>query len=442
MKKRVLVLLLTLVLAAAGAFATDWGGYLDNTTGIRLPLGTESDLDLIQSTTLGLWFSADLGNWNFATEGSYTYTPAVPVLLNVNDFALSNSVIAEDADITTLGVTVGRTSFQSAFGRVLSATLDGASLQLNWPSSSLRFDVATTALTQRPVNPIVISNLDLNADGLFAPPRLLIGLEYRALESVGNQHLTLAFLAQEDLRSDDVATEPFTDTLVAGGGGKLDTQYVTLGLSGGLAPGFFHRTYYTLNTGRTLTFVDNAESPTGSWYEYRLILAHLAGTELSYFLPEVLNSRIRFFGQFSTGDADASDYFEGNTEGTSTAFVPLAAPRVSDTFTLKPGNSAHAGVSYSIRPLAAIGMDVLQVEFLTVGYLRTAGTGPVSTGRVDPDSDGAYVGTDMNLVLTYLPLSDMRLELTNGLFIPNSDVMTASSQNVTYQASLRGIIRF
>jgi len=288
----------------------------------------------------------------------------------------------------------------------------------------------------------VISNLDLNADGVFAPPRLLIGFEYRALEAVGNQHITVALLAQEDLHPADEVTEPFTDTLVAGGGGKLDTQYVTLGLSGALAPGFFHRTYYTLNTGRTLTFVENSESPTGSWYEYELIFAHLAGTELSYFLPEVLNSRIRFFGQFSTGDADASDYFEGNTAGLSTAFVPLAAPRVSDTFTLKPGNSAHVGVSYSIRPLASIGLDVLQTELLTVGYLRTAGTGPVSEGGVDPDSDGAYVGTDINLVLTYVPLSDVRLELTNGLFIPNSDVMTASSQNVTYQGSLRGVIRF
>lgn len=442
MKNRVLALFVILLLVAGGSFAADWGGYVDNTTGVELSMGDDGEPDLIQTSTIGLWLAADLGTWDFAAEGSYTYTPSVPVILNVDDLALSNSIIAGDAGISTLGITVGRTAFQSAYRRVLSATLDGLKLQLNWASSSLRFDAATTALTLRPLNRIVISNLDLNADGLFAPPRLLIGLEFRALEAVANQHLTLGLLLQEDLRPQDQVTTPGTDTLVAGGGGRMDTQYVTVGLSGSLAPGLFHRTYYTLNSGRTLTFVEDPNSPTGSWYQYRLILAHLAGTEWSYFLPEVLNSRVRVFGQFSTGDADASDYFEGNTEGTSTAFVPLAAPSISETFSLKPGNSAHAGVSYSIRPLSGVGLDVLQTEFLAVGYLRTAGTGPVSEGGVDPDSNGAYVGTDLNLILTYQPLSDVRLELTNGLFIPNSSVMTAASQNVTYQGSLRGIIRF
>jgi hypothetical protein len=442
MTRRLLLLLVTVTLAATGAAAFDWGGYLDNTTGIELPSAVGNELDLIQSTTVGLWATADLGSWRFGADGSYTYTPAIPVLFNVNEFYLANSVLAADAGLTTFGMTVGRTNFSSAYGQFMATTLDGLSLKLNWPKSNLRIDAATNALVYRPLNPLVISDLDANASGIFAPPRLIVGLDYRLIEVFAGQHLSVGVLVQEDLRPDDQVVEPFTDTQVPGGGGHLDTQYVTLGLSGGLAPGLFHRTYYTFNSGRTLTFVADSTSPTGSWYEYQLILAHLAGTELTYFLPEVLNSRVRVFGQFSTGDADATDYIEGNSAGISTAFVPLAAPTISETFSLQPGNSAHVGVSYSIRPLAAIGLDVLQTEVKAVGYLRTAGTGPVSEPGVDASSNGVFVGADFNLLLTYQPFSDVRLELDNGLFVPNTSVMNAAYQNVTYRGSLRGIIRF
>lgn len=444
MKRIVLVTLLILVALSASAF--DWGGYLDNTTGVAVPSAVGNPADLIQSTSLGLWTQAGLGSWDFYAEGSYTFTPTLPLLFEIDELTLTTDVIAGQPGASTVGLTVGRTRFSEPSTAFLNATLDGVRMQLSGAQTRLRFSAATTALLFRPSNPIVISNLDaspiLNEDALFAPPRLLVGLDFRALEVVGGQHLNLGLLVQEDLRPQDQLTDPFTDTKQLDGGGRLDTQYVTIGLSGGVAPGLFQRVYYTLNTGRSLSFISDAESPTGSWYEYTLVLGHLAGLELTWFLPEVVNSRVRFFGQFSSGDPDAEDYIEGNTEGMSTAFVPLSAPVISNTFSLKPGNSSHVGVSYSARPLAAIGADVLQAEAKAVLYLRSSGSGAVSEPTVNADSDGLYVGTDLNLVLTYQPFSDVRLVLANGMFLPNAAVMNAGSEDLQYQGTLQAIVRF
>ncbi len=448
MKKIVLVLLTLLLAVSASARdrAFDWGGYLDNTTGVALPSAVGNPVDLIQSTTVALWAQAGLGDWDFDTQGSYSYTPTVPILFEIDELTLATDVIAGQSWVSTVGLTVGRTRFVDPNSAFLSATLDGLQLQLSGARSSLRLSAATNALAFRPSNPVVISNLDAspiaNQDALFAPPRLLVGLDFRALEVVGGQHLNLGVLVQEDLRPEAQLTDPFTDTRQLDGGGRLDTQYVSIGLSGSLAPGVFQRVYYTLNTGRTLSFVDDAESPTGSWYEYQPVFGHLAGLELTWFLPEVMNSRVRFFGQFSSGDADAEDYIEGNTAGMSTSFIPLAPPVISNTFTLKPGNSAHVGVSYSARPLAAVFADVLQAEAKAVVYLRTSGSGAVSEPGVNPDSDGAFVGSDLNIVLTYQPLSDVRLVLANGVFLPNADVMNAGSNNVQYQGTLQAVLRF
>jgi len=66
----------------------------------------------------------------------------------------------------------------------------------------------------------------------------------------------------------------------------------------------------------------------------------------------------------------------------------------------------------------------------------------VSEAAVDPASDGAYVGTDVNLVLTAVPFSDLRLVLKGGVFAPNRAVMSPENDSVDYQVTLQGVLRF
>lgn len=436
MKRLLFFGLLVLLAATVGAF--DWGGYLDNTTGYASPPpGGEAIDGLIQRLEGGLWLEQPLGEWTLDAQGILRWTPAdAPKLLaDLDRLTLSADVIATEAGAATFGFTAGRSRYTDATGHVLGHTLDGVKVVLNRQRSSFRFAAGTTALVQKPANEIVLSRLDAIdlsvATKRFAPPRLIADLQYRMLELFAGQHLTVAATVQEDLRPKDELTAVGTEIADPAAGGRFDTQYVTLKSSGPIGPGLFQTTYYTLNSGRRLAYVEDADSGTGFSYQYRPLLAHMAGLELSWFLPEALNSRARLFTQFTTGESDWSD-----------AFVPLSPSSYSDIFALQPGNSAHLGVSYSLRPLAALGSDVLQTELKIVNYFRSTGSGSVSEPAVDPSSTGAFVGSDINLVLTAVPFSDLRLVLKGGLFVPNASVMSADNKTVDYQTTLQGVLRF
>jgi hypothetical protein len=40
------------------------------------------------------------------------------------------------------------------------------------------------------------------------------------------------------------------------------------------------------------------------------------------------------------------------------------------------------------------------------------------------------------------PFSDLRFVLAGGVFLPNADVMSAGNENVDYQVTLQGVLRF
>ncbi|MFW5743793.1 MAG: hypothetical protein ACOCW3_06155 [Spirochaetota bacterium] len=429
------------VLLAASVIAFDWGGYLDNTTGYaNVPPGGETIDGLIQRLEGGLWLEQSVGEWTLDAHGFLRWTPAdsPKLLADLNRLTLSTDVTASEAGAATFGFTVGRSRYADATGHVLDHTLDGVKLHLNMRRASFRFAAGTTALIQKPANAIVLSRLDAadlsEPTKLFAPARLIADFEYRMLELFAGQDFAVAATTQEDLRPEEELTAVGTESADPAAGGRVDTQYVTVRSTGPVGPGLFQTSYYTLNSGRRLEYVEDADAGTGFSYQYRPVLAHLAGTQLTWFLPEVLNSRARLFGQFSTGESEKTEW--------SDRFVPLAPPSYSDVFTLQPGNSAHLGVSYSVRPLAALDSDVLQTELAGVFYFRSTGSGRVSEPAVEPASEGAFLGSDINLELTAVPFSDLRLVLKGGLFVPNASVMSADNKNVDYQTSLQGVLRF
>ncbi|MBU8914034.1 MAG: hypothetical protein KOO61_08435 [Spirochaetales bacterium] len=461
--KRLAFLLIALLITVSLS-AWDVGGYLDNTTGLaKAPVGavgrngTPIVVLPVQSATIAAWLYHSFGLWSLDAQGSYTYDyPPVTKwgLLDLDRLVLGGAFPAEAGGARSLGFQIGRMQFSDSTGYVLDHSLDGLKLNIGWTASSFSAGVATSAVIQKPSSTIVMSNLDVEALGAnpeddpeiyspFAPPKLIATAEFQARSLVAGQDLTLGAVVQEDLRPEAQLTPEFETAFdPTGGGGVMDTQYLSLMLSGGITQGFFHRTYYTLNTGRTLTYRSDADSITGSSYQYTPIFGHLAGLELSYFLPQVLNSRIRLGGQFSTGDADSNDYYDGNTNELATSFVPISASSYSDVFTLQPGNSGHVAVSYSLRPLSGIGLDILQTELSSVSYFRSMGGGPVSEGAVDATEDGAYIGTDIDLKIVAQPFSDLRFVLAGGLFLPNAAVMTTGNKKVDYQFTLQGVLRF
>lgn len=451
--KRLLLVLLCSALLAATLPAWDFGGYIDNTTGLEnAPVGTGSAVELVQRTSVAAWLYSGFGSWTLDTQASYVYTPAVPVLADLDRLVLEGVFPAELGGARSFGVKLGRFTAQDTTGYVLNHRLDGLQLSVGRESSAFSAVVGTTAGFQKPTSAVVMSRLDVldlsNGAVRVAPPRLITSVEYRARSLFAGQDLAIGAVVQEDLRPDAQLTSALEEDFDPQAGGALDTQYITLLLSGGLSPGLFHRTYYTVNTGRTLNYLEDAESTTGASYQYAPVFGHLAGFELSYFLPSVLNSRIRFSGLFSTGeselasDPDGASYFEGNRDAVAGAFIPISASSFSDVFTLQPGNSAHVALSYSLRPLPGSGTDILQTELSGVLYFRTAGGGPVSAGTVNAATTEAYVGTDIDLKVVVQPFSDLRVVAAGGVFVPNAAVMTSGNEGASYQATLQGILRF
>jgi hypothetical protein len=424
------------------------GGYVDLAGGIqKAPASADPAAPAVKpfySVTAAAWLCHSFGQWTLDTQGSVLHSDTTTYLIDLDRLVLAGLFPAEAGGARSFGVQAGRIQVSDATGYVLNHRLDGLKLTVGRASSAFSAGFGTTALLQKPTSSVIMSALDVaslsDAAVVFAAPRFVASFEYEARGVLAGQDVILGAVVQEDLRPEDQLTPEFqTDPA---GGGAMDTQYLSLILSGGLIEGLYHRTFYTLNSGRTLTYRADPDSITGYSFQYTPILGHLAGLELTYFLPELLNSRVRVSGLFSSGDLDAVSYFDGNTNEKATAFVPISASAYSDVFTLQPGNSSHLALSYSLRPLSGIGLDILQTELKSVMYFRTAGTGPVSDGAVDEASDGTYVGTDINLKVVVQPFSDLRVVVGGGFFLPNAAVMTTDNQNVDYQFTLQGVLRF
>lgn len=457
MRTRVLRILATVALmgVALGAVAFDWGGTLDNTTGVQAPAAGVEQPDLIQRTAVSLWMTQPLGAFDFRLQGSYVYTPAIPVLADVDALSLTGRIISPEQGPAAVDVALGRLGFSDATGVVLNHTLDGLRLRLNWRSATTTLGVGTTALILKPTSGIVLSDADAedraSSDWPFTTPRLIAQAELALIGLLADQTVTIGALVQEDLRPEDSLTAPGTEAPVDGTGdlvadptavGRTDTQYATLKIDGPVAQNLFHRTYYTLNTGRAFSALPDSDSGTGYSFDYAPILAHMAGAQLSYFLPALLNSRVRLSGLYTTGDADLQSVFGKNTTDNYTAFLPLTPSSFSEQNSLQPGNSAHAAISYNIRPLLPLGITWVQTNVGAVAYFRTAGTGPVSLAAVDKTTEGSYIGSGIDLSVSARPFSDLRVVLASGFFFPNADVMAPGNENVDYKVTLQGVLRF
>lgn len=460
---RLLAAAAILIIAAASATAFDWGGRLSNTTGIAgvTPGPGEPPIDLIQSDKLSLWIKQPLGSWAFNGEGSLTYTvgSAIPFIADLDRFNVTGQVVTPGLGPAAVDITVGRAAFSDVTNLVLQQKLDGLRLMLGRSRMQTTLGVATTALIINPSSGIVLSPVDAydrsSGETLLTTPRVIAQAQLRLLNLFGGQNVVAGAVVQEDLRPQDSLNAPgiraqvnidgSPNGLVAGQTspviGRTDTQYLTLQASGPIITDLFQKTFYVLNTGRSFSAVPDADSPTGYIYDYAPILAHMAGMELNYYLPAVLNSRVKLHGLFSTGDADHVSV-QGkslNTAGRSTSFVPLTLSGFSDVFTLQPGNSANIGVSYLLRPLSTVGLEWIQTEAAFVSYLRTAGGGPVSASGVDAATTQSYVGSELDVSVTAQPFSDLRVSLGSGFFFPNGDIM---NETLDYQVTLEGVLRF
>jgi len=278
---------------------------------------------------------------------------------------------------------------------------------------------------------------------MFATPRLLEVIQV-VFPSVFRQRLTLQVMAQEDMRDTalDLATPLTTDLVQAGAtvqdaarGGPVSTQYFGLGLDGGITSALFYDLSGYLETGQTLVYSGGAYAPSS-------VLAFLATGGLRYYIPNLLFSVASAKFVFASGDQNATTVIEGSSAGVSAEFSPITRGTVAYVFSPQLTNVMIAEASYSLKPLAGLGAalaDVLQAQAKADVFLRPT-TGAISEPGISAGNTELYLGTEVDLIVTARPFSDLGLAFTTGLFFPGSAF--GASAAVQYKAGLEATLSF
>jgi len=414
--KKIIFLILTMLFIFSSAYSVDWGGFLESTTAGRF-----SDRSFVfHGDKIALWLSTNPDKKAvFDIQGSYTYSLDRPYLFNLDLMRISWD-FPDDENKYLIDLTIGRYPFSDFTSNVFSHDADGISLGFHNHALNFSTSVCYTGLLTSPLSNIKMSkgdSSDIDDDNTRVGPQRLIALmEFNFPELFLKQDFDISLIAQQDFRAflkgDTVIKEGEIfdqgDTL----GGDLNTYYIGIGVSGNLVSTLYWDFFSYFGAGRTLTYnYDDFE------YQYEPVLSYLGGIELTYFLKKAASSVIGCKFLIASGDSDNSTSnggnLEGNTEGVSSTFVAISNPVLAMVFNPDLGNIFLIDINYSIMP-----NDKIQTKLNVIPFFRTLNA-PISEYGIDPDSDSHYLGTEIDYLLNFRPLSDIGFSFSGGIFIPN-----------------------
>ncbi len=466
MKTRRLKIFLYAIFFTSATFTVtslDFGLTIDNSTSANITQsGNENPSNTFsQQDKVAAWFQTEMGtHFDFSIQGSYTYSIDIPVLLDMDSIVIKGSFPYIQNEQQPSGKTIpslfefqlGRFYISDPTGYVLNHRVDGFGFSFNYPSTIVNVYFGYTGFLLKPTSSILLSKEDINdlsEDSVFLASPRFIGLFNITLLNLYKQNIAVTTLFQQDLRA-TINTSDFlrdlynSDIILLEGettqsaihGGLINTQYMGLIFQGPIINTLYYRLAGYLGTGKTLSYIDNV-------YTYTPILSGLGSLRLRYFLP-ITNSYAEAEYIYATGDSTDTSLIEGNTDATATAFVPISNSTASGVV-FSPGlkNVSNLKLKFSIKPLANDKnplLNSLQIETVGFAFFRNT-TGPISEKGVSPTSTGLFLGTEGDIIVNWRPLSDVGLSLTNGLFIPNSEVF-GTNRNIEYRGNLNISLSF
>lgn len=468
LKRFLFISFLICAAAAAPVAAVDFGGSVYNETSL-LKEGIDP-LGVGQKNVVSIWFNTGTHNpvtfhiggyysflYNYRAEGTVSPPLSYPYLFNLYDFRLTGTFKRPEGTPRIFAFEFGRYTSSDFTGKLFDHTLDGLRFDFTYSFAKVRIDTGFTGLNLKPSSSAFISKLDYNDlrnDSVILGPKRIVGLAEVQFPSLF-QRYTLSFAAmfQEDLRYlFQTADTPVDQTLLTeetaaytpARGGLVDTQYLMLGFNGPILEGFFFNVYGTLNTGRTLSWVDSDGDGTSDIYQYKPVLGMLAGVDLRYYNQNILYSTAQLGFVFTSGDSDSASFLEGNRAGKATTFIPASVVPIGLVFTPQLGNLFYIKGSYSLKPLsfleAAMG-ERFQTKLDLFMFFRAADA-PISEAGVDPDSESLYLGTEADLTFNYRLFSDVGFSFAAGLFFPSSKTFVTDRHGVWFTGTLSATINW
>jgi len=422
MKNITLIIILSLL--TTFSFALDFGGSLEDST-----IYYNSDTtELYHSDTLALWLNTQIWkDTNLFIQGSYTYTTDDPYFFDIDYLKIENK------SISPLNYTLGRFYTSDSSRYIFNHKLDGVSVSYNLPSAVFSAKAGYTGLLFDASSNIEMTTADqtgISYSGIeqtFAAPRIVGSLQAFFPELYLYQDLKAEVWIQKDMRDDSDLTT----------GGKLDTQYFGLSLSGPLVSSLYYDSFAYLGTGQSHSGIADSYS----------VFSFLGSAGLRYYMEDFLFSRMSFRFLYSSGDSDyTSSFVEGNTEDDSSNFVPISGKSLGLVFSPKLGNIFLTQLSYSLKPFSNMGNSVLkniQLELTDINFFRST-TGLISENGIDSASDSLYLGTEIDGTVNFRPFSDIGVSLSGGIFIPNngSDGAFLDTRKVEFLSRLGLSFRF
>ena len=426
------VVLMTLAALHLGALDADFGGTLDNRTSPAIgQLTGTPQFTIDQWDRLSLWGAIHFGKTLTITgAGSYTFTLAMPYLFNPDTLKIDLLLLP----VPSVSLEMGRFAFSDPTGHVLLHTLDGAQLEVRLPFAVFNAGAGYSGFLLKPVSTIVMSLTDdagLSDDSVFfGAPRLIETFTATFPQLLLRQDLTLSVFLQQDLRPDGSFIPEGEEQQSVSGlfGGRLDSEYFGVGLSGPIAGPLYYNGFFYFNYGRTLSYVADAGSGTGYSWQYRPITAFFGGFDLRCYLETFLSTRIELSGSFASGDPDNTTFLEGNTEENSTLFASISPDMTGMVFSPQWANIVLIEGSYSMKPFSGGGVpwSNLQVMLKALAFLRPT-LGAISLPVLDPVSTQVYLGTEADLIVNFRVTSELGLAVSVGGFLPNAAAFTGPS---------------
>ncbi len=410
----------------------DGGLSLLNTTGFT----RDGETAFTQRDKASLWMEAGLSkSFKTAFQGSYTFDLERYYLFDVDLLKVEGNFVKYGDTPFRITVEAGRFLFSDFTGKVLAHNLDGIRLETGLPFMTLLVSAGYSGLNAKPNSSIIMSKKDLSDSGedtlYFSPHRIVEIVSFRFPELFARQHLTVSAILQQDLRPAGELIAEGDTTYSETGGGRLNTGYFGLGFKGPLVSGLYYKLYGYFGTGKSLSYISGA-------YSYETISSFMAGTELSYFMPKVLQSRISVKFLATSGEPDGDVYYEDNQAGLATTFVPISRPGVGLVFSPQLGNIAYGEFSYSFKPLSNIKHvfgDNFQIQLKGLPVFRTT-AGPISESGLDEASTAKYLGTEVDGFINMRFLSDLGLSVSTGFFFPGAAAFTDTTTRMVGKMAL------
>jgi hypothetical protein len=431
MKARLLVVPF-LLLAAFLASAQESGASLDTSASYSMETVASADV----SATSTIYLLPQLGNASFKLRlglsasydlgldgsGAALDLPTSLDALDLQELLFVVSKPLPEEGLRSFGLALGRFAYADPTGLIYNYRLDGLTLELGYKAIALDMVLGYTGLMWKGLSTVSMNVADLSATGLLGSPRALFAINLRTPPLFG-QSLFLSVLAQEDLRDPGAFASEYTTEYDLEKGGPFDSQYASAGLSGMLGP-LVYSLFGSFESGRVLSYITDAASSTDYRYTFEPVRAFAGGLSLSAFLGSSLTCGLKF--TYGSGDADASDYVEGNTEGDSTLFVPVTKSAANLIFCPQAGNMIQAELNLGWKPFPRIrfGLLSLAVASKTSAFIK-AGDGPVSEAGILAAASNPLIGFEEDLILSWALLSDLNLTLMAGAFMPMLDPVGA-----------------